>query len=39
MKKTLFKGIIPAIVLPFKENYEIDEVNLRKTETNGVGKY
>jgi len=41
MKKTLFKGVIPATVLPFKENYEIDEANLRKfvrylTEIDGV---
>lgn len=30
MKMTSFKGIFPATVLPFKENYEIDEANLRR---------
>ena len=30
MKKIEFKGVIPATVLPFKENYEIDEAYLRK---------
>lgn len=30
MKKTVFKGVIPATVLPFMENFEIDEANLRK---------
>jgi 4-hydroxy-tetrahydrodipicolinate synthase len=29
MNQKSFKGIIPAAILPFKQNYEIDEQNLR----------
>ena len=30
MRQTLFKGVIPATVLPFTDNFEIDEPNLRR---------